>query len=205
MLEFLEGRVEEKRADGAVIRVGGIGFFVHLSSQSLKALPSRGEMARVFLHLLLREDGATLYGFTTPLEREMFQHLLSVNGVGPRVAMGILSAYRPEQLLRIVASGDVESLTAVSGVGKKYAQRIVLELKDRMAGMVSGAEMPRGGEGTDLLREVAEALRQLGYTPGEVAEALNKVPVASEEEGTITVEEVLKSALRVLGKGSNRG
>ena len=203
MLEFLEGQVEEKKADGAVIRVGGWGIFVHMSSHSLRSLPARGGKVRVLLHLQLREDGAALYGFSSTLEREMFQHLLSVSGVGPKVAMGILSAYRPEQLVRILAAGDVQSLIAVPGVGKKYAQRIVLELRDRVGGMAAGVGLP-AGEGEDLLREAAEALRQLGYSPGEIAGALERVSVPPEGGKPPSLEEVLKSALRALGKGGGR-
>lgn len=199
MLEFIEGQIEEKRAEGAVIRVGGLGFFIHLSSFSLRDLPPRGGRARILLYLQMREDGVALYGFTSSLEREMFQRLISVSGVGPRVAMAVLSAYRPEQLVRILATGDAQSLTAVSGVGRKYAQRIVVELKDKVAGMAIAEGIPVS-KGVDVLREVSEALRQLGYSPSEIAKALEKVPVSTGEGRELTLEEILRSALRVLDK-----
>ncbi len=202
MLEFLEGQVEEKRAEGAVMWVGGLGFFVHLSSHSLRVLPPRGGRARLLIHLQMREDGPVLYGFTSPLEREMFRRLISVSGVGPKMAMAILSAYRPEQLLRIVVMGDAQSLTAVSGVGKKFAQRIVLELKDKVAGIGLEEEAPGGGV-MGVWKEVAEALRQLGYTPSEIAKAMEGIPISTEGGKEHSLEEVLKMALKILGKGVN--
>ncbi len=131
MIASLTGRVVAKDASGCVIDVGGVGFRVLMSTSAVAALPAEGREASVLTHLHVREDELSLYGFAEPLEREVFLALLSVSGVGPKVALAALSALRPEALLDAVAREDAAFIASVPGIGKKTAERIVVDLKDR--------------------------------------------------------------------------
>ncbi len=199
MIDFLEGTLVEKAEDRAVVSVGGVGLAVFLSANTLRGLPPVGRKVRLYGHLYLKEDVLQLFGFRDRREREMFRRLIGVTGVGPRAAMALLSAYDPDTFIRLVATEDLEAITAVSGVGKKSGQRIIVELKDKLAPLArdlsaSGA----GADGGDLLREAREALKGLGYTVAEANRALEGY--RSEEP---RVEDMIKYALRRLGGGKS--
>lgn len=190
MIGFLEGKVAEK-ADGAVVvAVGGTGYEVLVPAQTLVRLPSPGKQVRLFTRLQVRDDSMVLYGFSSPDERGLFDHLITVSGVGPKVALAILSVLTPVALRRAVASGDAAALTLVPGVGKKVAGRVILDLKDRIA---SGGEMAAAGP----MAEVREALLALGLTAQEAREALAALP----PDGDRPVQELLRDALRSVGRG----
>ncbi len=195
MIDFIEGVLAEKAEDHAVVGVGGVGLTLHLSANTLRWLPPAGKKVRLYAHLYVKEDALQLFGFRDRRERELFRHLLGVTGIGPRAAMALLSAYDPDTLVRLVVTGDLEAITAVPGVGKKSGQRIILELKDRLAPLtgepVAAAAGPDGG---DLLREAREALKGLGYTAAEVGRALEGY--RSDEP---RLEEMIRYALRRLG------
>src|SRR5262245_10713458 len=165
MISFLEGEVVEKGADRVVVSVGGVGYDVTVPTSVLASLPPIGRTTRIHTRLVVREDAMTLYGFASGDERELFDLLTGVTGVGPKVALSFLSALRPDAIRRAVVAGDAGALTVVPGVGKKVAQRVVVDLRDRL-----------GGEG-DLVAEgplvdVREALVSLGLTPSEAATAM---------------------------------
>jgi Holliday junction DNA helicase RuvA len=190
MIALLEGKVAEKAGDRVVLSVGGVGYEVRVPAPALSRLPPLGRPAKLHTRLLVRDDAMVLYGFTSPDERSLFDHLITVTGVGPKVALAVLSVLAPDTLRRAVASGDVAALTLVPGVGKKVAGRIVLDLKDRI-----GA----GGEaagGTGPLAEVREALLALGLSQVEAREALT----ALAPDGDRSVEELLREALRSVGR-----
>jgi Holliday junction DNA helicase RuvA len=188
-----------------VIEVAGIGYLVHVTGQVLAGARG-GERIRLLTQLVVREDSLTLYGFTTGDQRDLFQLLLGVNGVGPKLALAVLSVFEPEALRRVVAAGDVEALTAVPGIGKRSAQRLVLELKEHLVGSLSP-----GIPGGSHLAEVREALVGLGYTPAELRPVLDRLaapgghPGAQLEEHPegapeASLESLLRQALKELSR-----
>jgi holliday junction DNA helicase RuvA len=191
MISLLDGRVVEKSGDRVVLSVCGVGYDVFAPAPTLARLPAPGKDARLFTRLVVRDDSMTLFGFSSTDERSLFDHLLTVTGVGPKVALGVLSVLAPDALRRAVATGDVAALTLVPGVGKKVAGRIVLDLKDKV-----GA----GGDGplTGSLAETREALLALGLSAQEAREAL----VSLAPDGDRPVEELLREALRNVATGA---
>ncbi len=195
MIASVEGKLAEKREDSAVVEVGGLGLQLFVSGRTLESLPQLGSKVRLLSHLHVREDLLQLYGFADPREKEFFLQLICVSGVGPRMALVILSAFKPDDLLRVVATGDLDSLTTIPGVGKKSGQRLLMELKDRLGPFpeeLAGMAGPVSGE---TLRDAREALRGLGYSPAEAAKALEGYTGDGEPE----VEQLIRYALTHLG------
>lgn len=189
MISFLEGELAEKGAGRVVLDVHGVGYEVLAPVSTVAKLPAIGARAKVFTRMHVRDDAMTLYGFATADERALFDLLVTVTGVGPKVALSFLSVLSPDAIRRAVASGDVAALTIVPGVGKKVAQRVVIDLKEKL-----------GGEGLSLtgpLADVREALLSLGLSPQEASEALSALPV----DGDRPVEDLLREALRQVGRG----
>ena len=192
MIAWLSGVVEEKREGAAVIDVGGVGYLVHLSAASLAALPPQGGRASLRIHTHVREDSLDLFGFATEEEQEVFRALVDVKGVGPRAAQNILSGIEPRELAQAVAQGDVARLTRVPGVGKKTAERLVLELKEKLVALARAAG-PAKGKGGGLLDQLAQALVGLGYKPAQAEEAAQAL--RDEIEGR-TLDDLLREALK---------
>jgi holliday junction DNA helicase RuvA len=188
MISFLEGELVEKSGSRVVVAVAGIGYEVLVPTSVVAKLPPIGRQARMHTRLVVREDSMTLYGFSTPDERELFDLLVGVTGVGPKVALSFLSALTPDAVRRSVIAGDAAALTIVPGVGKKVAQRVVLDLRDRL-----GGEGEIAAEGP--LADVRDALLSLGLTAQEASEAL-----AGVEADGHPVEELLRSALQRAGR-----
>jgi holliday junction DNA helicase RuvA len=187
VIALLEGRVAERGADRAVLSAGGVGYEIHCSATTLASLPSVGRTARVLTHLHVRDDALTLFGFATPIERDLFLLLVGVNGVGPKLALAVLSVLSPEAFRRAVLAGDAEAITVVPGVGKKVAARIVLDVKEKLGGDVDlPAESP--------LAEVREALVGMGLSTQEVQDALAGLDGRDEP-----VEDLLRGALQRVG------
>ncbi|MBN2025344.1 MAG: Holliday junction branch migration protein RuvA [Actinobacteria bacterium] len=195
MIDFVEGVLAEKSEEGAVISVGGLGLFLSLSHPTLQGLPSKGKKVKLLSYLHVKEDLLQLYGFSERGERDIFLKLIAVTGVGPKVALAVLSAYAPDAFVRIVASEDLDSITAISGIGKKSGQRIILELKDKLAPLAGELGIAIGGpDGSDLAREAREALKGLGYTTREANQALDGY--AADDP---SVEDMITYALKRLG------
>lgn len=190
MIAFVEGTLAERAGDRVVVADGGIGYEVMVSATTLAALPTVGRTVRLLTHLLVRDDAMLLYGFATSSERDLFLMLISVNGVGPKVALGILSVLSADALRRAILDGDADTITIVPGVGKKVAARVVLDLKDRLGGVV---ELPSAGP----IAEVREALLGLGLSSQEVREAMTDL-----DGGDAPVEELLRRALQRVGAGA---
>jgi Holliday junction DNA helicase RuvA len=190
VIGFLDGEIAEKADGMVVVSVGGTGYEVMVPAQTLVRLPSPGRRVRLFTRLQLRDEAMVLYGFSSPDERGLFDHLITVSGVGPKVALAILSVLAPLALRRAVASGDAAALTLVPGVGKKVAGRIILDLKDKIG---AGGEAAASGP----LAEVREALLALGLSAQEAREALG----ALAPDGDKPVQELLREALRSVGRG----
>jgi Holliday junction DNA helicase RuvA len=185
MIAGLEGKLQSRSTDGAVIKVGGVSLQVHMPASTLSTLGAIGEAVHLYTHLHLREDNIALYGFATEGELELFCMLIGVSGVGPKVALAILSALNPSQLAMAIATGNANLLSQVPGVGQKMAGRLALELKGKLEGIMVSA--PAEGDG-----EVIAALTSLGYTATEAASALASLPDSAE----LTVEEKIRRALQ---------
>jgi Holliday junction DNA helicase RuvA len=188
VLDRITGSVAEVREDGVVLALGGVGLLVQMPSPEIAALD--GE-ATVFTVLHVREEEVHLYGFATKRSRELFQALTSVSGVGPKLALAVLSFHPIASLERAIAAGDADALSLVPGVGKKTAGRIVLELRDKLGVADVAAERASAGS---ALGEVREALKGLGYSVQEVQEVLNGLPADGD------APTLLRHALKTLGR-----
>jgi Holliday junction DNA helicase RuvA len=188
MIAMISGSVAVRRVDHVVVDCGGVGYRLAVSGETLRHVPAVGHAVALHTHLVVREDALALYGFATEDERDLFLMLLGVQSVGPKVALAVLSAAPPRELLRAVAAGDVARLQAAPGVGKRTAERIVVELREKV-----GAGLPEPAitiVRTDDPRALArEALLGLGYGPAEAEELLDGA------EGDDT-EQLLANALR---------
>ncbi len=189
MIGRLRGLLAAKHADRVIIDVGGIGHEVAVTPRALVALPGVGEEAVLHTHLHVREDQLALFGFTTEDGRDVFRLLLGLSGIGPKVALAILGTLQPEELRRVVATEDADALTVVPGIGKRTAQKLMLELRAKLD--VLGVE-PAGGE--TAAGEVRAALAGLGYGSDEIREVMRELPV------DLSLEELLRLSLRELGK-----
>jgi Holliday junction DNA helicase RuvA len=188
----LAGIVAEKEADGAVVDVGGVGYRVLLSQASLAALPPVGERVLLRTYTHVREDALALFGFATAEEESVFQALLGVSQVGPRAALHILSGIEARELALAIAQGDVARLTRVPGVGKKTAERLVVELKEKLA-KVARAASPRRAALPGALEQLEQALLGLGFKPQQAASA---VEALRGEAAGKSAEALLKEALK---------
>ena len=200
MFYYLSGTVAEIEANLAVIDCGGVGYACATTNYTLSQL-KRGEKAKLYTFLNVRGDAVELYGFSSQSELHSFKLLLGVSGVGPKAALAILSANTPANLAMAVVMGDEKALTAVPGIGKKIAQRIILELKDKLAKEQTSFAGEAGGSITpvsipgDKAREAAAALAVLGYSTSEVAAALKGLPI-----DTLPLEEIIRQALKRMVK-----
>ncbi|MQA82609.1 MAG: Holliday junction branch migration protein RuvA [Streptosporangiales bacterium] len=204
MIAFVSGRVAALAPDSAVVEVGGVGLTVQCTPGTLAGLRLT-EPARLATALIVREDSLTLYGFADEDERVVFEILQTVSGVGPRVAQAMLAVYAPDDLRRAVAAEDITALTRVPGIGRKGAQRIVLELRDRLGATVgqNGAARPATAAG-QWREQVASGLTGLGWGQRDVDDALGAVAPEAEETlaagGEPNVAVLLKSALKSLSR-----
>ena len=196
MIAFLEGKIASIAPDSAVIDAGGVGYRVFCGPATLTTL-REGERTRLHTHHLVREDQQALYGFRTTEELGFFDLLITVTGVGPKVALAIVSSRAVTDLQLAILQGDEAVLTAVSGVGKKLAARVVLELKEKVAAAGGAAAMAGGRTGTGTAEsEAVAALQALGYSASEARDAARGA-VATLPVGA-SLEERVKAALRVL-------
>ena len=190
MIGFLDGKVAGRHSDSCFLDVNGVGYKLACSANTLAALPADGSRIRLFTHVYVREDALALFGFATESEQRTFEALLGVSGVGPKVALQVCSAFTPEMFRRALVTGDVDAVSSVPGIGKKTAQRILIDLKEKL-------ELPDleiVGANPDALAKARSALENLGYSAGEVRVALSDAAVDPDTE----VEEVIKAALKAL-------
>ena len=188
MIAAVTGEVLSRRNDHVVIDAAGVGYRLAVSAETLRTVPAVGERVSLHAHLIARDDSLALYGFATEDERELFLSLTSVSGVGPKVAMATLSGGSVGELLRALAAGDAKRFQAVPGIGKRTAERIIVELRERVAGELDEAAAVVTTEST-AREEAREGLLGLGYTPIEVERLL------ATAEGE-SAEELVASALR---------
>ena len=197
MFYSLTGKLIHIDATTAVVECGGVGFKCFVTGNTLSRLPQTGQTVTLFTHLNVREDALDLFGFCELAELEAYKMIVSVNGVGPKVALSILSGFEPEGLALCVATGDHKTLQRANGVGAKLAQRIVLELKDKLGisgGTVSENVRAAGAVSASSNAATAiEALVVLGYSQGEAAMAIAKL------DGALPVETLIKEGLKKIG------
>src|SRR6187200_3286557 len=173
MIASLSGKVQERGVDHAVIECGGVGYRVAASTHTLGKLPPVGKQASVLTHLILRDDGAHLYGFSAAEERELFLGLISVSGVGPKMALAVLSGSTVQDTRLAIASGDVKRFQVVPGIGRKTAERVIVELRERIAGELAAEPSAVTAEaGARVLAR--EGLVRLGYDPAEAESMLEE-------------------------------
>ncbi len=189
MIYSLQGKLIEKKDNYFVVEIGGVGFLVKSSLNVLRSLPQIGQMVNVFTYLHVREDALELYGFLNQEDLKFFQMLISISGIGPRSALGILSIEKAEKLKAAISEGRSELLTKASGVGKKTADRIILELRGKLKQEGSG----KIGGIMESDHDIVEALSNLGYSKAQAKDALAKV-----DSKTIKMEERIKEALKLL-------
>lgn len=194
MIAGLRGVVEEVGADNLLVNVGGVIYRVFTSSATLLSATTPGSPINLHTHFQLREDVATLYGFSSRAELQMFQLLLTVGSVGPRSALALLSAMSVDELATAIASEDIARLSSVTGIGKRTAARIALELKGKVGQMEAGGG-PMLGSGNS--GQLVAALTALGYSNSEAASAVRSIPNLAALE----LEEALREALRALSSG----
>jgi Holliday junction DNA helicase RuvA len=199
MIAFVSGPVAALAPDSAVVEVGGIGIAVQCTPNTLSGL-RMGQQTKLATSLVVREDSLTLYGFVDDDERQVFELLQTASGVGPRLAQAMLAVHTPDALRRAVSTGDEKALIAVPGIGKKGAQKLLLELKDRLGEPVGapaiGAPVTQGWRD-----QLHAALIGLGYATREADEAVSAVtPQAEAAEGTPQVGQLLKAALQTLNR-----
>ena len=202
MIGRLSGTLLHKRPPEIVVDVGGVGYELQVPMTTLFQLPGVGETVTLVTHHAVREDAHTLYGFANERERELFRRLIKVSGVGPKLALAVLSGMDSEHFARAVRSGDVSALVALPGVGKKTAERLLVEMRDRIApgrapGEAGAPSTTTAGPGSDKLADAEQALVALGYKPAEAA----RLVAAVDDERIGDSEELIRLALRSTVRG----
>ena len=193
MIAFLEGTVAGKTATSALLNVGGVGFEVGMSTSALSKLAGAGQQALVYTYLQVRDDGMSLFGFLSQEEKALFERLITVSGVGPKVALAALSSYEPAKLAELIAAQDVSAVQRIPGIGKKTASRIILELKGSFEeGLVSLFDEAKPRE-SEALAAAREDLLAMGFTGTEAELALKGAPEGAAESA------LLQYALKKLG------
>jgi len=188
MIATLEGMLACRGSDSVIINVGGVGFQVYVPSSTLSKLGAVKGKVFLYTHLHVREDNISLYGFASSEELALFRNLISVSGIGAKLALALLSTWNPEQLIMAITSGDVDFLSQTPGIGKKMASRLVVELKGKFEKEWKEVGLPLAAENTDIIA----ALTGLGYSVAEASKAISKLP---DSKG-LSLEEKLKMALQ---------
>jgi Holliday junction DNA helicase RuvA len=195
VIGFLRGRLAAKHPPQLIVDVGGVGYEVEAPMSTFYGLPGVGAEVSLHTHLVVREDAHVLFGFGTERERALFRELIKVSGVGPRIALAILSGVSVDEFHRCVETEDVASLVRVPGIGRKTAERLVIEMRDRLKGLAgpAGGALPGAAAGATASpqAEAFSALVALGYKPAEVTRLLQKV-----DPSVTSTEEMIRHALR---------
>ena len=205
MISYIKGPLTAIEEDVIVVEAGGVGMGIHVPLSVLDRLPGLGREVTVYTYFQVREDAMSLYGFLNRQDREMFRQLIGVNGVGPKAALGILSTMTPDDLRMAIVTGDAKAISRAPGIGPKTAQRLILDLKDKvsMEEVLGNLALPSDGGASAALgtigmgeaaKEAVQALVALGYSNMEANKAVKQVEVTE----TMTAEDVLKASLRYL-------
>lgn len=201
MISYIKGELAGVTEEKAIIEAGGIGYGIYMPGKDLAQLPGIGEQLKIHTYLNVREDAMQLFGFLTGDELEVFRLLITVNGIGPKGGLGILSALSADELRFAVMAGDVKAITAAPGIGKKTAERLILDLKDKLKmedileRQPEEADLRSGTVGNDVQTEAVEALVSLGYGSAESLQAVREA-VKENQETELGAEALLKIALK---------
>jgi Holliday junction DNA helicase RuvA len=196
MIAAVRGEVMVRRADHVVIDAGGVGYRLAVSAETLKAVPATGREAFLHAELISRDDSLALFGFASEEERDLFGELISVSGIGPKVALAVLSGGPVRELLRAIAAGDAKRFQAVPGIGKRTSERIIVELREKVAGALE-EEVMMAADGDDPRGLARDGLVNLGYAPLEAEQLLDGI------EGD-DPEQILGAALRKAGSSRSK-
>jgi Holliday junction DNA helicase RuvA len=191
MIGSLRGRIGSKTPPQLTVEVGGVGYEVEAPMSTYLQLPAVGAEVRLLTHLIVREDAHVLYGFASEEERRLFRSLIKVSGVGPKIALALLSGISVAAFAQCVHNQDVTTLTRIPGVGRKTAERLIVEMRDRLAVAEEGATLPAAAGGVSAETEAFDALVALGYRPAEATRLLKGVA-----PGTHSTEELIRRALK---------
>lgn len=197
MIAYLEGKLIEKSPTHLILDVNGIGYSVKIPLSSFDRLGDQGSVTRILTYQYVREDALQLYGFATVPEKDLFELLISVSGIGPKMALGILSCIAVEDFQKSVACEDLDILTSISGVGRKTAQRLIVELKEKLTGLDLGTEPKASYKKSSefmLQEEAIKALVSLGFNKLKAKEAVKKA--REETKGTPALEDLIKRSFR---------
>lgn len=202
MISYIRGPLAEIDGDTIVVEAGCVGYNIRVPLSLTESLPGVGQEVQIYTYLQIREDGASLFGFLNRQDLRMFKQLLGVSGIGPKGALGLLSAMRPDDLRLAIISGDSKAISRAPGIGNKTAQRVILDLKDRISmdgvmpkGLSGMEEKDSKGTGLeDAGKEAADALVALGYSPMEAARAVRRVEI----DPGMSADQVLKASLKHL-------
>ncbi len=201
MIEFIKGKIVNKKPTSVIIESGGMGYLINITLSAYEKLPPLDSEAKIVTHFHVKENpmGVVLYGFVDEGEREVFRQIISVSGVGPKTAMGILSAISYRELTELISKGNYMPLTRISGVGKKTAERLAVELKDKLAKTESGFDVSKLGidTSTDIgkMSGIISALINLGYNRIEADKMVRKI-ASRQDFMQMPVEEIIKEILR---------
>ena len=198
MFSYIKGNLEGKNIDNIIVDVGGIGFKIYMSANSINRVGETGNAVKVYTYMKVMEDDISLYGFCTNEELKMFEQLIGVSGVGAKSALNILSNISPSSFALAIISGDVNTLKSLPGIGAKSAQRMILELKDKMktqdAIATESAPVYNNIVKNDKMRDAIEALQVLGYARKDI-----DLAVANIDASNMSVEDIIKQGLKYLG------
>jgi Holliday junction DNA helicase RuvA len=195
MIAHLRGAVLEKSPGRVVLDCNGVGYEAAVSIPTFAALPEAGAVVSLFIHTHVREDQLALYGFSSTNEQRLFEKLLSISGVGPRLALTILSGLEPERLIAAIRSSDHAMLTRIPGVGKKTAERVTLELKDKLDQLAAGAPIVSAATGGIVGGDVLSALENLGYPRAAAEKAVAKVLESNSDAANLEFEALFRAAM----------
>ena len=196
MIAHLSGMLVEKHLQRLIVDVGGVGYDVLVPLSTMYAIGDPGARVALRIHTHVREDALQLFGFATTLEQQLFEKLISVSGIGPKLGLSVLSGIEPEELVRAIRTGDVARLTRIPGVGKKTAERLVVELKDRLPQTDTvSPDAPAAVPGDDVRDDLLSALVNLGYPRASVEKTVEKVLQAADDR---SFEPLLRATLKLL-------
>jgi Holliday junction DNA helicase RuvA len=196
VIAHLSGMLVEKHLQRLIVEVGGVGYDVLVPLSTMYAIGDPGARVALRIHTHVREDALQLFGFATTLEQQLFEKLISVSGIGPKLGLSVLSGIEPEELVRAIRTGDVARLTRIPGVGKKTAERLVVELKDRLPQTDTvSPDAPAAAPGDDVRDDLLSALVNLGYPRASVEKTVEKVLQAADDR---SFEPLLRATLKLL-------
>ena len=193
MIAWLEGKLLSVKAPVVVLNVGGVGYELEVPMPTVYELPAVGEQLQLFVHMVVREDAQLLYGFAQLNSRNIFRELLKISGVGPKVALAILSTFSAQDFFACIASEEVAQLVAVPGIGKKTAERLMVEMKNRFADQMDGENAEASSATRTNKQDAMDALQALGYKQGDIVKALKGIDTTE-----MSSEQIIRSGLQVL-------